>query len=95
MGGRRSAGGHWYHAIPCHTIPPHWYHERGGPAKKRGFNLDPLMDPRDSSDNDDDDEEEEDEEDSIPPCVRMIVLDSGDPKVFKRQKYSHDDMMET
>ena len=48
-----------------------------------------------SSSSDDDDEEEEDEEDSIPPCVRMIVLDSGDPKVFNRQKYSHDDMMET
>ena len=41
-----------------------------------------------------DDEEDEDEEDSIPPCVRMIVLDSGDPKVFNRQKYSHEDRME-
>ena len=41
-----------------------------------------------------DDEEEEDEEDSIPPCVRMIVLDSGDPKVFKRQKYIHEDTTE-
>ena len=29
-----------------------------------------------------DEEEEEDGEDHIPPCVRMIVLDSGDPKVF-------------
>jgi len=26
-------------------------------------------------------ESEDEEEDSIPPCVRMIVLDSGDPKV--------------
>ena len=32
---------------------------------------------------------EDEEEDSIPPCVRMIVLDSGDPKVFSRQEMAN------
>ena len=36
----------------------------------------------DDSSNSDDEEEDDEEENSVPPCVRMIVLDSGDPKVF-------------
>ena len=34
-------------------------------------------------------ESEDEEEDSIPPCVRMIVLDSGDPKVFPHQEMTN------
>ena len=39
--------------------------------------------------NSEDLESEDEEEDSIPPCVRMIVLDSGDPKVFPHQEMAN------
>ena len=49
--------------------------------KRRKANVEENGPENDSSNSDDEDSEDDEEEDSVPPCVRMIVLDSGDPKV--------------
>ena len=49
--------------------------------KRRMENVEENGSGNDSSNSDDEDIDDDDEENSVPPCVRMIVLDSGDPKV--------------
>ena len=50
--------------------------------KRRRANVEEPGSGNESSNSDNEDSDDDNEEDSVPPCVRMIVLDSGDPKVY-------------